>query len=389
MSLKGSCCLHPNVVVVAKPRRRCRARPSPPATPPHCPRRVVTKEKYTEKAAADAVRQIAAGMHHAHLLGIAHRDLKPENLMYTSQDPDSPIKIVDFGLGKVIGEANVMFTACGTPGYVAPEILRGESYTTKVDIWSLGVILYILLCGFPPFYSENNAVVSTAACQLAPPPLPHSRCSRCRCCLRCRERGALAGPAAATPVAPESRTQPPSHRARLRCAQLFDQIKRAAYDFPSPWWDGITESAKDLIRRMLVVDPTARYSAEDVMEHPWVKSEAAGAGDTSLAAAQASIRKLRLKERLRAGVRAIGAMAALRKLVSSGGGSSRAEMVFKGAAAATAAAEAADGGADETSATEAAEAAAASAALPEESSGAAEVAPGSAAAAAAAAASAP
>lgn len=196
-------------------------------------------------------------------------------------------------------------------------------------------------------------------------------------------------PAAATPVAPESRTQPPSHHARLRCAQLFDQIKRAAYDFPSPWWDGITESAKDLIRRMLVVDPTARYSAEDVMEHPWVKSEAAGAGDTSLAAAQASIRKLRLKERLRAGVRAIGAMAALRKLVSSGGGSSRAEMVFKGAAAATAAAEAADGGADETSATEAAEAAAASAALPEESSGAAEVAPGSAAAAAAAAASAP
>lgn len=138
----------------------------------------MTKEKYTEKEAADAVRQIAAGMHHAHLLGIAHRDLKPENLMYTSHDPDSSIKIVDFGLGKVIGEANVMFTACGTPGYVAPEILRGESYTTKVDIWSLGVILYILLCGFPPFYSENNAVVSPAARSCGPrsslPAPPHA-----------------------------------------------------------------------------------------------------------------------------------------------------------------------------------------------------------------------
>lgn len=121
---------------------------------------VVEREKYTEREAATAVKQIAAGMDHCHALGVAHRDLKPENLMYSSPDDGAVVKIVDFGLGKVVGDTNVMFTACGTPGYVAPEILRGESYTTKVDIWSLGVILYILLCGFPPFYSENNAEVS-------------------------------------------------------------------------------------------------------------------------------------------------------------------------------------------------------------------------------------
>eukprot|EP01084_Bolivina_argentea_P205855 351589_1 len=90
-------------------------------------------------------------------MGIVHRDLKPENLLYSAETDDAEIKIADFGLAKLLRESDMMATACGTPGYVAPEILSGGPYTDKVDLWSLGVITYILLCGFPPFYDENNA----------------------------------------------------------------------------------------------------------------------------------------------------------------------------------------------------------------------------------------
>jgi len=328
------------------------------------PRSVVEKEKYTEKEAAHAIQQIAEGLHHCHVLGIAHRDLKPENLMYASPDKDAVVKIVDFGLGKVIGETNVMFTACGTPGYVAPEILRGESYTTKVDIWSLGVIMYILLCGFPPFYSDNNAVVSRPG-TCPPAPAPHRAARRSlghhRPGLgRGGPPGDLAcrgAPSVPLQTCRRPRPSPPLPRPAPP-PQLFDQIRRAEFDFPSPWWDGVSADAKDLICRMLVVDPAARYSAEDVMEHVWVKSQAAGAAGTDLSGAQASIRKLRLKERLRAGVKAIGAMAALRKMVgSSAAASTKAELILKGAAAASAAAKAAAGGGSEAEAAAAAEAA--------------------------------
>jgi serine/threonine protein kinase len=202
--------------------------------------------------------------------------------------------------GKVIGEANVMFTACGTPGYVAPEILRGESYTTKVDIWSLGVILYILLCGFPPFYSDVNAVVSGSCV-----------------CARAARAHLLGAP------------------------QMFDQIKRAAFTFPSPWWDDISSEAKDLITKMLVLDTAARYDADDILAHPWVTSLAAG-HDKDLSEAQATLRKLRLKDRLRAGVKAVGALQVLRKRI----GESKAQIMLSAADALSAAAAAAETGAD-------------------------------------------
>ena len=88
-------------------------------------------------------------------MGIAHRDLKPENLLYSSPDKGAIIKISDFGLARYI-DKDLMMTQCGTPGYVAPEIIKGEGYKEEIDWWSVGVILYILLCGFPPFYDENN-----------------------------------------------------------------------------------------------------------------------------------------------------------------------------------------------------------------------------------------
>jgi len=158
-----------------------------------------------------------------------HRDLKvlslfltpkPENLLYASKDEHSMIKITDFGLARWI-QGELATTACGTPGYVAPEILHGKGYGQEVDYWSIGVILYIMyfpslikhrLCGFPPFYEDNNQ-------------------------------------------------------------KLFEMIKKCEYDFPSPYWDDISDNAKDLIKRILVEDPKKRLTAEDILAHPWITSE--------------------------------------------------------------------------------------------------------------------
>lgn len=139
-----------------------------------------------------------------------HRDLKPENILYANRDDNSPIKVADFGLARQLTGGEMMKTACGTPGYVAPEILKNQGYASgAVDVWSAGVVLYILLCGFPPFYEEE---------------LP----------------------------------------------ALFDQILHARYDFPSPWWDKISEDAKDLVKQMLTVNPTVRITAAKVLDHPFV-----------------------------------------------------------------------------------------------------------------------
>lgn len=173
--------------------------------------RIVEKDHYSEKEAADTVRPIIDAIKYCHEMGIVHRDLKPENLLYTSSGPGGIIKISDFGLARFFDE-DVMTTACGTPGYVAPEILEGRGYGLEVDFWSVGVILYIMLCGFPPFYEESNE-------------------------------------------------------------RLFDMIKRGEFDFPSPAWDAISEMAKDLIRSCLKVNPTERFGADSILAHEWMSGE--------------------------------------------------------------------------------------------------------------------
>jgi calcium/calmodulin-dependent protein kinase I len=176
--------------------------------------RIVAKGSYSEKEASDLVRKISSAIEYLHSIGIVHRDLKPENLIYQSQKPDSPIKITDFGLAKYRsdGGKTAMTTACGTPGYVAPEVLKNEPYGKEVDMWSLGVILYILLCGFPPFYHENTQ-------------------------------------------------------------QLYKQIKKGEYDFPDPYWTDISDSAKSLVRGLLTVDPKKRMTGKQVLAHPWITGE--------------------------------------------------------------------------------------------------------------------
>uniref|UniRef100_A0A3B4B016 Protein kinase domain-containing protein n=1 Tax=Periophthalmus magnuspinnatus TaxID=409849 RepID=A0A3B4B016_9GOBI len=177
--------------------------------------RIVEKGFYTERDASQLIQQILDAVKYLHDMGIVHRDLKPENLLYYSMDEDSKIMISDFGLSKIEGSGSVMSTACGTPGYVAPEVLAQKPYSKAVDCWSIGVISYILLCGYPPFYDENDA-------------------------------------------------------------KLFEQILKAEYEFDSPYWDDISDSAKDFICHMMEKDPMKRYTCEQALQHPWI------CGDTAL-----------------------------------------------------------------------------------------------------------
>jgi calcium/calmodulin-dependent protein kinase I len=119
----------------------------------------VSRGKYHEADASRIVHKILCAIVYLHDMGIAHRDLKPENLLLSDRTKDAKIMISDFGLSKIFLEDEVMKTACGTPGYVAPEVLKREGSGREVDLWSLGVITYILLCGYPPFYDQNNVAL--------------------------------------------------------------------------------------------------------------------------------------------------------------------------------------------------------------------------------------
>lgn len=162
--------------------------------------RIVEKGSYTEKDASHLIRQVLEAVDYMHEQGVVHRDLKPENLLYYSQDEDSKIMISDFGLSKM-EDSGIMATACGTPGYVAPEVLAQKPYGKAVDVWSIGVISYILLCGYPPFYDENDA-------------------------------------------------------------NLFAQILKGEFEFDSPYWDEISDSAKDFIRHLMCVDVEKRFTCK-------------------------------------------------------------------------------------------------------------------------------
>jgi calcium/calmodulin-dependent protein kinase I len=131
--------------------------------------------------------------------------------LYSNNEDNSLIKVSDFGLAKFLipREGEMLFTACGTPNYVAPEIIDSKGYDLKVDCWSLGVILYVMLCGFPPFYADDNSA-------------------------------------------------------------LFKLIQGGTFEFPSPYWDTISDNAKDLIQKLLVINPAKRLSTDEILKHPWM-----------------------------------------------------------------------------------------------------------------------
>ncbi|XP_067117694.1 calcium/calmodulin-dependent protein kinase type II delta 1 chain isoform X5 [Osmerus mordax] len=171
---------------------------------------IVAREYYSEADASHCIQQILESVSHCHQNGIVHRDLKPENLLLASKLKGAAVKLADFGLAiEVQGEQQAWFGFAGTPGYLSPEVLRKDPYGKPVDMWACGVILYILLVGYPPFWDEDQ------------------------------------------------------HR-------LYQQIKAGAYDFPSPEWDTVTPEAKDLINKMLTINPVKRVTATDALKHPWI-----------------------------------------------------------------------------------------------------------------------
>eukprot|EP00285_Hemiselmis_virescens_P000685 CAMPEP_0173414886 /NCGR_PEP_ID=MMETSP1356-20130122/84563_1 /TAXON_ID=77927 ORGANISM="Hemiselmis virescens, Strain PCC157" /NCGR_SAMPLE_ID=MMETSP1356 /ASSEMBLY_ACC=CAM_ASM_000847 /LENGTH=478 /DNA_ID=CAMNT_0014377093 /DNA_START=39 /DNA_END=1472 /DNA_ORIENTATION=+ len=218
--------------------------------------RIIAIDHFSEKDAAAVTADVLNAIHYLHNIGITHRDLKPENLLYASNDPRSPdyntIKVADFGLAKFVSESSMMKTTCGTPGYVAPEVLDPylpftNGYGPEVDLWSMGVVLYIMCCGFPPFYDDSTAVLFKQI-----------------------RKGEYTFPSPYWDEVSDGAKD-------IISKMLVKQIRKGEYTFPSPYWDEVSDGAKDIISKMLVVDPSKRYSAQQCLEHVWIKN----AGDAS------------------------------------------------------------------------------------------------------------
>lgn len=173
----------------------------------------IQSSKITERDAAMIMRQIGMAVQFLHNRNIAHRDLKPENLLYSGADPTSTLKLIDFGFAKEVSNRGLE-TPCFTPYYAAPEVLNeSQRYDMSCDIWSMGVIMYVLLCGYPPFYSNQGLVISPG---------------------------------------------------------MKNRIRQGEYNFPPDDWKDVSQTAKDLIKSMLRVDVNRRIDINTFMQSPWI-----------------------------------------------------------------------------------------------------------------------
>lgn len=199
--------------------------------------RIIAKGSYSERAAATVGRAIVNVVNVCHFMGVMHRDLKPENFLLVSRDEDSPLKATDFGLSVFIEEGKVYRDIVGSAYYVAPEVLR-RSYGKEIDVWSAGVILYILLSGVPPFWAET-------------------------------ENG------------------------------IFDAISKGEIDFKSAPWPSISDTAKDLVRKMLTQDPKKRITAAQALEHPWMREDGEASDKPIDSAVLTRMKQLRAMNKLK------------------------------------------------------------------------------------------
>lgn len=208
--------------------------------------RIVERCVYTEETARDLVHRLLEAMVYCHDRNVMHRDLKPENLLLTSRSDDAAIKLADFGFAKKIasGAALSVQSQCGTPGYVAPEILKRLPYGKAVDMWSTGVITYILLGGYPPFHDENQA-------------------------------------------------------------RLFNRIKKGKFVFHDEYWSNISPQAKDLISRMLTVDPEARITAAEALKHPWITTAGSVLSQSNLNSTLKSLRYFNARRKFRTAITSV------------------------------------------------------------------------------------
>eukprot|EP00494_Astrolonche_serrata_P006946 UN06971 len=172
---------------------------------------ICKKGHFNEKQAANVVVQITNALGYLHDEGIVHRDIKPENILLQEKNPESAVKLTDFGLANQLDGADLKFwTSCGTLYYAAPEVLSNTSYDNKIDFWSLGVVLYVLLVGYLPFYHDKRS-------------------------------------------------------------KTIDLIKRAKVPFDEEDWGHISNEARDLIKKLLVEDPKKRMGYKEILSHPWLK----------------------------------------------------------------------------------------------------------------------
>lgn len=169
---------------------------------------IVYRGYFPEDEVRSMIKQVGAALVYLHKKGIVHRDLKPENMLFEENHPNSRLCLADFGFAKFVTDEDWIASPCGTVQYVAPEIANAETYKKSVDMWSLGVVMYTLLCGFPPFFSEDDDV-------------------------------------------------------------LLELIAAGEYSFPSPWWDNISQGAQEVVRGLLQKDPSQRFSAEQLLSHEW------------------------------------------------------------------------------------------------------------------------
>jgi serine/threonine protein kinase len=206
--------------------------------------RIIKRSHYTEDKARDLIVFFLKSMEYIHLQGIVHRDIKAENLLLVSEESDADVKICDFGMAKRVVDLSPPEEPCGTPGYVAPEVLRQLPYSTEVDIWSVGVLCYILLVGYPPFYDEDSN-------------------------------------------------------------KLFKKIKDGKFLFHAEFWDKISPGAIDLIKKMLCLDQRERWTASQLLQHPWILADAQELSKNDLSTTIAEMKRFNARRRLRAAANAV------------------------------------------------------------------------------------
>jgi len=175
--------------------------------------RIIEQQFFSEKGASILMKQILQAMHYCHKNSIMHRDLKPENFLFMDKSTTAPLKVIDFGLATIFDKNNPQAkTKAGTPYYVSPQVLKG-SYTHKCDMWSCGVMMYIIICGYPPFFGDTDS-------------------------------------------------------------EILNKVKSGVYDFPAEDWAQISDDAKNLIKKFLQMDESKRISAEDALNDDWIQKKA-------------------------------------------------------------------------------------------------------------------
>lgn len=225
--------------------------------------RIVAKNSYQENDAKLVALSILDAINYLHDHEVVHRDLKPENLIFDMPGDDARLKLTDFGFATMYDPNKKLVSTCGTPEYVAPEILNEQPYGTQVDMWSFGVVLYILLCGFPPFYGATEM-------------------------------------------------------------EMFNKICSAKFRFLKPHWDNVSDNAKDLVKKLLTVDPRQRLTAPQALEHPWFANivdltpeQIASQNSSDLTPAMKHFRSYNATRKFRKGVLAVMAANKIRVFVQS------------------------------------------------------------------------